>query len=56
MNQLCPWQKKLITYLKIEMGKRVKLWQVSEMEEDVVYGISDWNIIKEQNIFDLQWN
>lgn len=33
MNQLCLGQKKLITYLKIEMGKRVKLWKLAEMEK-----------------------
>lgn len=33
MNQLCLRQKKLITYLKIEMGKRVKLWKLAEMEK-----------------------
>lgn len=33
MNQLCLQQKKLITYVKMEMGKRVQLWRLVEMEK-----------------------
>lgn len=53
MNQLCLQQKKLITYLKIEMGKRVKLWQLAEMEKEDASGIAEWNIIMEQSSFDI---
>lgn len=49
MNQLCLQQRKLIKYLKIEMGTRVQLWQLVEMEKGTISG----SRIKEQNIFGL---
>lgn len=51
MNQLCLRQKKLITYLKIEMGKRVKLWQLAETEKGGDSGRRELNFIIRSRIF-----
>lgn len=45
MNQLCLRQKKLITYLKIEMGKRVKLWHLAEVEKGGDSARSELNLL-----------